>query len=40
MVALVLADALFEKTGGDSLTEVSRNLDAYLQSLSDEPEPA
>lgn len=40
MVALVLADALLEKTGGDSLTEVSRNLDAYLQSLSDEPEPA
>ena len=40
MVALVLADALLEKTGGDSLTEVSRNLDAYLQSLSDETEPA
>jgi chorismate synthase len=33
MVALVLADALLEKTGGDSLTEVRRNLDAYLDSI-------
>jgi chorismate synthase len=41
MVALVLADALLEKTGGDSLAEVGRNLDAYLDTLgSDEPEPA
>jgi chorismate synthase len=32
-VALVLADALLEKTGGDSLAEVRRNLDAYLQAL-------
>ena len=30
VVALVLADALLEKTGGDSLAEVRRNLDAYL----------
>jgi len=30
MVALVLADALLEKTGGDSLGEVLRNLDGYL----------
>lgn len=29
VVALVLADALLEKAGGDSLTEVRRNLDAY-----------
>lgn len=29
VVALVLADALLEKTGGDSLAEVLRNLDAY-----------
>jgi chorismate synthase len=33
VVALVLADALLEKTGGDSLTEVRRNLDAYLADL-------
>lgn len=33
MVALVLADALLEKTGGDSLTEVKRNLTAYLDSI-------
>ena len=32
-VALVLADALLEKTGGDSLAEVRRNLDAYLATL-------
>jgi chorismate synthase len=41
MVALVLADALLEKTGGDSLAEVTRNLGAYLDTLgADEPEPA
>jgi chorismate synthase len=34
VVALVLADALLEKTGGDSLPEVRRNLDAYLASLA------
>ncbi len=33
MVALVLADALLEKTGGDSLSEVRRNLDSYLETL-------
>jgi chorismate synthase len=33
VVALVLADALLEKTGGDSLGEVRRNLDAYLGGL-------
>ncbi|HET9558677.1 MAG TPA: chorismate synthase, partial [Actinomycetota bacterium] len=31
--ALVLADALLEKTGGDSRAEVRRNLDAYLTGL-------
>ena len=30
MLALVLADALLEKTGGDSMGEVRRNLDAVL----------
>ena len=33
VVALVLADALLEKTGGDSLAEVRRNLDNYLDAL-------
>jgi len=33
MVALVLADALLEKTGGDSLAEVRRNLAAYAASV-------
>jgi chorismate synthase len=33
VVALVLADALLEKTGGDSLAEVRRNLEAYLATL-------
>jgi chorismate synthase len=31
MVALVLADALLEKAGGDSLAEVRRHLDATLE---------
>jgi chorismate synthase len=34
VVALTLADALLEKTGGDSLAEVRRNLDAYLATLT------
>ena len=29
-MALELASALLDKTGGDSLAEVHRNLDAYL----------
>ncbi|MBB2921861.1 chorismate synthase [Cellulomonas cellasea] len=33
MVALVLADALLEKTGGDSVSEVRRNLAAYLDAI-------
>jgi chorismate synthase len=33
VVALAVADALLEKTGGDSLEEVRRNLDAYGASL-------
>lgn len=33
MTALVLADALLEKTGGDSLEEVRRNLEGYLGSI-------
>jgi len=33
MVALVLAEALLEKTGGDSLAEVQRNLKAYIEAI-------
>jgi chorismate synthase len=33
MVALVLADAVLEKFGGDSLAETSRNARAYLDAL-------
>lgn len=34
MVALVLADACLEKFGGDSLTELLRNRDGYLEQLA------
>ena len=34
MVALVLADALLEKFGGDALSETKRNIDAYLAALT------
>ncbi len=46
LVALVLADAVLEKFGGDSLAEVRRNFDGYLAALADrratmaDPEPA
>ncbi|WP_052669746.1 chorismate synthase [Nitriliruptor alkaliphilus] len=33
VVAFELADALLEKTGGDQVSEVRRNLDGYLSSL-------
>jgi chorismate synthase len=33
MVALVLADAVLEKFGGDSVDETRRNLEAYLKAL-------
>ena len=32
MVALVLADALRQKFGGDSLEEVRRNVESYVAS--------
>jgi chorismate synthase len=35
MVALVLADALLEKVGGDSLAEVRRNLGGYLARIGE-----
>ena len=34
MVALVLAEAVLEKFGGDSLTEVRRNYNSYMQNLN------
>lgn len=34
LVALVLADAMLEKFGGDSLGETKRNLDGYLTALA------
>lgn len=33
MVALVLADAVLEKFGGDSVAETRRNLEGYLANL-------
>jgi chorismate synthase len=33
MVALVIADAMLEKFGGDSLTELRRNFDSYVAHL-------
>jgi chorismate synthase len=35
MVALVLAEALLEKFGGDALAETRRNVDGYLKRLAD-----
>lgn len=34
MVALVVADAMLEKFGGDNIVETRRNLNAYLDSLA------
>jgi chorismate synthase len=33
VVALVLADAMLEKFGGDSLTEMRRHYDGYVSAL-------
>jgi chorismate synthase len=35
MVALVIANAMLEKFGGDSITETKRNLDGFLDSIPD-----
>lgn len=35
MVALVLAEALVEKFGGDSLAEIRRNLDSWWHSIDE-----
>jgi len=34
MTALVLADLLLDKTGGDSVAEARRNLQAYLARIA------
>jgi chorismate synthase len=34
MVALILADAVLEKFGGDSVEETARNAHGYLSSLT------
>ncbi len=39
MVAIVLADAVLEKFGGDSLVEVQRNLAGYLDQLHEHALP-
>ncbi|HWL02872.1 MAG TPA: chorismate synthase, partial [Microbacteriaceae bacterium] len=36
MVALVLANSVLEKFGGDSVGETRRNLDAYVAAIPDE----
>jgi len=33
MAALVIADAVSEKFGGDSVAEISRNIGGYLGSI-------
>ena len=33
LTAIVLADAMLEKFGGDSLAEMRRNFDGYVASL-------
>jgi len=40
MVALVLADAVLEKFGGDSVAETARNVRGYLDALPDLMRPA
>lgn len=39
MVALVIAEAVVEKFGGDSVAETRRNLEGYLAALPALPEP-
>jgi chorismate synthase len=33
MVALVLANSVLEKFGGDSVAETKRNMEAYLENI-------
>ena len=35
VVAYELADALLEKTGGDTVNEVKRNLQGYLDAIAE-----
>ena len=34
MLAIVLADAMLEKFGSDSMTEMRRNFDGYVEHIS------
>jgi chorismate synthase len=34
MLAIVLANAWFEKFGGDSIAETRRNFDGYIQHIA------
>jgi len=36
MVALVLANSVLEKFGGDSLTETRRNVESYLRAVAEQ----
>jgi chorismate synthase len=38
MMAIVIADAMIEKFGGDSLNEMRRNFDGYIQYLRERGE--
>jgi chorismate synthase len=40
MVALVLARAVLQKFGGDSLTETRRNIRGYQRAVADREAPA
>jgi chorismate synthase len=33
MTALILADVMLEKFGGDTVTEAARNAEAYLKAM-------
>jgi chorismate synthase len=39
MVMLVLAEAVVEKFGGDSLQEIKRNMDSFLSSIPETIRP-
>lgn len=40
MVAIVLAEAVLEKFGGDALIETRRNLESYLAAIPEELQTA
>src|SRR5699024_10512861 len=40
MVALVVAEEVLEKFGGDSVAETQRNMQAFVEAIKPIPEPA